>query len=268
MLRCVRYLWLTLAVAAVCAQSNIAYAGAFLQNEHEGQAILLTTILEARHSFDKSGAVVPAAKTRKTEPSIYIEYGLQSWISVFAQGSYTNNQVGSPVNATYSGLGYSEFGGRVRILETSGFILSSQSSVRLPAPSDHQNPAQIGNTGLESDNRLQLGKSFKLYGFSAFSDINIGYRTRAGLPANEWRSDFSFGIRPSPKFMVLMQSFNAVSDGSGRARFPKSASSKVQLSAVYDFSTKWSGQVGAFTTIIGRSYNRETGALIALWRRF
>ncbi len=267
MLRCVKCVCFIL-LMAVYMSADCASAGAFMQNKGQGQAILSTVIMEARHSFDKSGAVIPAAKTRKTEPSIFMDYGLQDWISVFAQGSYVNNQVGAPVNATYSGLGYLEFGSRIRILEAGSFILSAQSSIRLPGPSDHQNPAQIGNTGLETDNRLLAGKSFELGGLPAFSDLSIGYRTRAGLPANEWRSDITFGIKLLPQFMLLVQSFNAVSDGKGRFGFPNSSSSKLQLSAVYDFGQKWSGQLGGYTTIIGRNYNRETGAIIALWRKF
>ncbi len=266
MLRCVRCFCFTLLTAFNMPHS--AFAGAFMQKEAEGQVIISISSMDARHSFNKSGIVIPVAKTHKTEPSIFAEYGLQDWINVFVQGSYTHNQVGAPVNATYSGLGYSEFGGRIRIVEARGFVLSAQSSLRLPGPSDHQNPAQIGNTGLETDNRLLIGKSFELGGFPVFSDVSIGYRTRAGLPANEWRSDFTLGVRPWSRFMILAQSFNAVSDGRGRFGFPNLSFSKLQFSAVYEFKQKWSLQIGGYTTLIGRNYNRETGAIAALWRQF
>jgi protein XagA len=256
---------------AISANQN-AYAGAFMQNEGDGQIIASINIMEANKSFNSKGVASPNARTQKVEPSAFIEYGVRDWLTVFAQTSYVHNQISEPINTTYSGLGYSEFGGRARILQSGTFILSTQTSLRLPRPVDVHNAAQSGNIGPETDNRLLAGYSFEFLGRASFIDVNFGLRTRGGKPANEWRSEATFGTRPLPdslpKLMILVQSFNVVSNGKGVGLFPRASSSKLQLSAVYDVTKQWSVQFGCYTTLIGRNYNRETGAVTGVWRKF
>jgi protein XagA len=268
---CVKIMFCS-ALFGLSATQSTSYAGSFMQNEGEGQAISSINIMEAHKSFNPKGIVTKTAPTQKIEASLFIEYGVREWLTVFVQPNYIRNQIGEPINATYSGLGYSEFGGRIRILQSGTFVLSAQSSLRLPKPSDIHNVAQTGNIGSETDNRILAGKSFEFFGRSSFTDVNIGYRTRGGQPANEWRSDVTFGTRPMPEFlpklMLLVQSFNAVSDGRGLSSIPRTSSSKLQLSAVYDVTKQWSVQLGGYTTLIGRNYNRETGAVASVWRKF
>jgi protein XagA len=259
-------------VFLVLSANQIAYASAFMQNEGDGQAIVIINIMEANKSFNSKGNASPTARAQKTETSAFIEYGVRDWFTVFTQPSYVHNQISEPINTTYSGLGYSEFGGRARILQSGAFILSTQSSLRLPRPVDIHNAAQSGNIGPETDNRILAGYSFEFLGRVSFIDVNFGFRTRGGKPANEWRNDATFGTRPLPAFlpklMILVQSFNIVSNGKGLGSFPRTTSSKLQLSAVYDVTKQWSVQFGCYTTLIGRNYNRETGAVTGVWRKF
>jgi protein XagA len=259
-------------VLLIFSTQNRAYAGAFMQNEGEGQAIATINIMEATKSFNAKGIATATPRTQKLEPSLFIEYGMRDWLTVFVKPSYVHNQIGEPINTTYSGLGYSELGGRVRILQSGTFTVSAQSSVRLPRSSNIHNPAQAGNIGPETDNRILAGYGFELWGRASFIDVNFGYRTRGGQPANEWRSDTTFGTRPLseflPKLMLLVQSFNVISNGKGLGNFTRTSSSKLQLSAVYDVTQQWSVQLGSYTTLIGRNNNRETGALAGVWRKF
>jgi hypothetical protein len=42
----------------------------------------------------------------------------------------------------------------------------------------------------------------------------------------------------------------------------------VEPSLVYDFDKNWSVQFGLYTTVKAVNANRETGLVVALWRRF
>ena len=103
---------------------------------------------------------------------------------------------------------------------------------------------------------------------SAFIDAQVGYRWRGGRNIDEIRFDLTFGIRPRPDFLVLLQSFNA-QGVTGNKRFDEGShrSHKMQISAVYDLSPIWAVQAGAFTSIHGANSLREKGAIVALWRK-
>jgi hypothetical protein len=42
----------------------------------------------------------------------------------------------------------------------------------------------------------------------------------------------------------------------------------VEPSLVYDFNQHWSAQAGLYTTLKAVNANRESGIVVALWRRF
>ena len=73
-------------------------------------------------------------------------------------------------------------------------------------------------------------------------------------------------MRPWPRVLVLVQDFSSFAPSRGMVA--RQSSSKVQLSAVYDLSRRWSVQVGGFHTIAGRDVVREMGPFGALWYRF
>ncbi len=257
-----------LMIFAALYSPEVAYAGAFTLEEGTGQAIATINVMDAAQGFGKNGKFVLAPHTSKIEPSLFVEYGARDGLTVFGQTSYVHNHIGTPINMTYSGLGYSELGARARIVKDGPLVLSVQSSIRLPGPSEGQNFAQAGNTGLEIDNRILAGTSFNLGNWASFMDGSFGYRTRGGKPANEWRADVTFGTRPVTKVLVLVQSFNLISDGSGTFGFPRTSSSKLQVSGVYDLTKQWSVQLGAYATLAAQNYNRESGFVAAIWRRF
>ncbi len=66
----------------------------------------------------------------------------------------------------------------------------------------------------------------------------------------------------------MLQSFNALSDGSHAPLFPAEQTMIVEPSLVYDFDKTWSLQVGFYATPRAVAANREAGAVVALWRRF
>ena len=139
----------------------------------------------------------------------------------------------------------------------------------MPGTFSETNAAAIGYTSFETDVRALFGYSFKAGAWPAFLDLQVAQRFRVGdnVP-NEFRFDATLGVRPAERWLILLQSFNVVSEGDAGPTQPSYDYSKLQLSVVYDVTKAWSLQVGGFTTVAGRNALQENGALLAAWYRW
>ena len=235
----------------------------------QGHGVVIATGNWTGNNTLFGGSLSPSAsRFVKREARVYAEYGVTDWLTAIVQPELVNIHLNAPNRATYSGLGYSRLGLRARVFESGRFVVSAEGQIALPGPSDQPNRAQVGNTGPETDARLNAGYGFELFSRQSFVDASIGYRTRGGRPPDEYRADFAFGIRPVSDWLILLQSFNSISNGAGAPGFPQQSSSKLQLSVVYDFAPSWSVQAGVLQTVASRRTGTETGALAALWYRF
>ena len=166
------------------------------------------------------------------------------------------------------GFGYTEFGGRYRVMQGDNWVFSAQATVRIPGTFDAANPAAIGYNGFEHDFRLLYGYNFKVGAWPAYLDLQLAQRFRSGDPPNEVRADLTLGVRPLPQWLVLAQLFNVISEGASPPIYPSYDYSKLQLSVIYDLTKQWSLQAGGFTTYHGRNALQENGALVGAWYRF
>jgi hypothetical protein len=225
-------------------------------------------VLVRRRALHANGATRTISRETKVEASAYIEYGLRDWLTIFAQIAPERYAMAAPVSNTYSGLDYTTAGLRARVLQLDAFVVSIEGAALIPGAHDALRPAQAGNTGFNADARIQAGYSFSAGAWPAFADSSLGYRLREDGPPNEWRFDATFGVRPLPKTLLMLQSFNAISNGPGNAMFPAEQTHVAEASVVYDITDQWSLQTGVYTSIWVVNANRETGVQLAAWRRF
>ena len=256
-------------VATVCALGprGPAAAGAFLQPEGQGQFIAGVGYSEGSRRFDPSGRVVAGPPADKVEASGYLEYGLTSWLSLIAAPTLAR-ETGALAANTVTGSDSSAFGARLQLYALPDRVIAVQVLVQPPlGGSGTAVVADGGSRAFAVDLRVLGGRSFPLLGMPAFVDVQPGTRLRADpLPA-EARLDMTFGLRPVPSLLVLIQDFNSLAPRAG-ALVPSTSYAKLQGSLVYDLSRRWSAQVGAFRTIAGRNALRETGPLVAIWYRW
>jgi hypothetical protein len=245
-----------------------AHASAWLAPEGHGQVVVTATASSAGKAFDGNGSLQGTPRYDKQELQALIEYGVTDWFTAIAIPTLQHVDIASPTDASRSGFGNSEFGGRVRVIQQDNWVLSAQGTVRVPATADTNNPAAIGYTGTDVDLRALYGVSFPVYGMPAFFDAQLAQRFRTGGPPSEARLDLTFGLRTAEQWLLLLQQFNVVSEGSGGALFPSNNYHKLQFSVVYDFAPQWSVQGGAFTTFAGRNALQENGLLTGVWYRF
>jgi hypothetical protein len=271
--------------ASIVASSN-ARGGAFLWPEGQGQAIVTTTFSSASKAYDSHGRLIETPSYRKFETQTYVEYGAFDWLTLVGSSSYTNfhgassqldhlsllideAKAGAPLSLKgsdgprYAGLGVGSLGARIGMLQFGNYIVSLEASLRVATPSARRFLDMRDE--LQGDVRLQLGRSFELFGMAGFCDAQIGYRSR-GQSGDEVRADFAYGLRPRGDLLLLAQSFTAATPGKTRDSFMYSQ--KFQASAVYDITANVSVQVGALAALQGKNSSAERGVLSALWYRF
>lgn len=245
-----------------------SHAGAWLAPEGHGQIIVTGTASTANKAFDTRGSLQSTPRYSKTELQALMEYGVTDWLTALAIPSLQHVDIAAPTDAQRTGFGNSEFGARARVAQDGNWVLSAQATVRIPGTFDAGNLAAVGYTGFDVDLRGLFGASFALGGLPAFVDIQLAQRFRAGGPPSEARLDLTFGLRTAEQWLLLLQQFNVISEGSGREPFTSNNYHKLQASLVYDLTPQWSLQGGAFTTFAGRNALQENGLITGLWYRF
>jgi hypothetical protein len=256
-----------MALAIVVAPHGV-HAGAWTLPEGEGQATVIGTWSNATHAFDAGGNSTATPRTEKMELQGLLEYGATDRFTVILTPGLQHLDIAAPVNATRSGFGYFELGGRYKLFGGPSWVISAQATLRAPGVFEPLNAAAIGYTDPETDLRALFGYGGSVGGMPAFVDLQLAQRFRAGTPPSEFRADATVGVTPWPTWMLLGQSFNVVAEGSAPPIFPNYAYHKLQLSVVHELTPAVAVQFGGFTTIAGHNALQENGMLLGVWYRF
>jgi hypothetical protein len=252
-----------LAFSAFLFAISGARAGAWLQPPGEGEVILGGSFSDSLRAYDVRGRLAPVFSYKKFELTAYMEYGAMEQVTLVAAPSVLDFRA-KPPGQSYAGMGVLEAGARVKLYEYDEWIFSAQATLR-----DATNPRSrifldTGH-GVQADARLLIGRSFTVFGFPAFSNLEIGYRSPGGF-GHEVRADATIGIRPMEKLLVLLQTFN-ISAIHTAPLYP-TRSSKIALSAVYDVTQSISVQLGGIIGLPGVNTTTERGVISAVWYRF
>jgi protein XagA len=248
---------------------SIAWAGAWTLPQGTGQWVATLTAATSTDYLEGAG-LTSTPRYNKDELQALIEYGVTDRLTAIVDPGLQHIDIAAPTSADRSGLGYTEFGARYALIQDQSWVLSGQATLRIPGTTDTSNPAAIGYTDVESDIRVLLGHAFSIDGRQAFFDIEAAERVRtAGLPS-EFRVDATFGLQLLPRWSLLAQSFNVVSEGAGNPAYTGGSYDyeKLQLSAVYELTPAWSLQGGGYTAYAGQNALQENGLIFGVWRRF
>lgn len=263
----------TVALAfALLSAPSVAWAGAWTMPDGTGQWLTTLTVASSTHYLEDPGSLVSTPRYDKDELSALIEYGVTDRLTAIINPGLQHIDIAAPIDAQRTGLGYTEFGARYALLENQdrSWVFSGQATVRIPGTTNTSNPAAIGYTDVESDVRLLLGHSFTLAGLPSFIDVEAAERVRtAGLPS-EFRPEGTFGVWVNPRWLLLAQSLNVISEGSGNIDYTGGSYDyeKLQLSAVYKLTPVWSLQGGGYVTYAGRNALQENALIFGVWRQF
>jgi hypothetical protein len=258
---------LAFAFAVVFALAKDASAGAWLLPEGRGQIISGAAFSGTTRAFDSRGRLIPVPYYKKFELGTYIEYGLTNRLTLVAAPAYDRIRAQPPAQS-YNGLGESEFAARFGVFRDDFTVVSVQAGVRTPGPSVADSTGAFDpRRSLGFDFRGLIGRSFEVATMPAFIDVQGGYRYYTRSQPGEWRLDLTFGARPIPQLLWLIQTFNVYSSAGGGG-FVRYSWHKLSTSIVVEIHPNWAVQCGGFTTIAGIDAGRERGPFAALWYRF
>jgi protein XagA len=255
-------------VLGLLSAPSAALAGAWTLPEGTGQVIATATASTSTSIFDSAGTVTSAQRYNKDELNALVEYGLTNQFTVVFQPSLQHVDIAPPTSAERTGLGYTDIGGRYQFLQSNEWVLSGQATLQIPGTTDRSNPAAIGYTDVQFDIRALLGHSFMIGAMPAFIDLEVAQRQRGDGAPNEFRADGTFGVQVAPRWTLLAQSFNVISEGQVSPIFGSYEYFKLQLSAVYALTATWSLQGGGFTAYAGRNALQENGAVLGVGHKF
>ena len=244
------------------------FAGAWTQDQGQGELIVTTLFDEADQSFDQAGHFTPTPAYHGDQANVYVAYGVTDWLTAIVRPGVQSSSLASAENQRYTGLGDSEIAVQGRVWSDDSTVISLLAGVRAPTLGGATNLSFQGPSGPEYDFRLLLGHNFTLWSLSGFVDFSAGYRLVGEGAPDEGHFDATFGLYVTRDLLVMAQSFNTISGASHNPQFPQWAQSKAQLSLVYRLTPLWRAQIGAYTTLAGQNAYRENGALLALWRKF
>ncbi len=247
---------------------SVAWAGAWTLPEGTGQWFTTLTGTTSTSYFTDSG-LASTPRYSKQELGVLVEYGLTDRLTAIFDPGLQNIDIAPPTNAERFGLNYTEFGARYGFFESQDWVVSGQTTLRIPGTTDVSNPAAIGYTDVEADFRALLGHNFKAGDMPAFFDLEVAERWRTDGYPSEFRFDGTLGVKVYPRWMLLLQSFNVISEGSGISIFGDSYEYyKVQLSALYTLTDTWWLQFGGVSTYAGRNALQENGVIVGVWHQF
>jgi protein XagA len=256
------------ALGFVCVPA-IAWAGAWTLPEGTGQWLAALSASTSINYFNSNGGLAPTPRYSKEELSALIEYGLTDRLTGILDPGLQNIDIAAPTSAERSGLGYTEFGARYEFFEAPDWVVSTQATLRIPGTNQTSNPAAIGYTDVQADIRVLVGHNFAVVAMPAFFDVEVAERVRTEGAPSEFRVDGTFGVNFFPRWLLLVQSFNVISEGAGNPIYGGSYDyEKLQLSAVYTLTPTWWLQGGGFAAYAGRDALQENGLILGVWHQF
>jgi len=246
-----------------------ALAGAWTLPQGTGQWAVGALMTTSTQYFDQNWGLASTPRYNKVEVGALVEYGLTDQLTGIFSPQLQHVDIAPPTSAERTGLGYTEFGARYAFYTDPTWVVSGQATLRVPGTDQTSNPAAIGYTDLESDFRALLGHNFKVGDLPAFFDVEAAERWRTAGAPSEARFDGTLGVKIFPQWMILAQSFNVFSEGSGIALYGGSYEYfKAQLSVLYTLAPTWQLQAGGVSTYAGRNALQENGVIFGLWHQF
>ena len=259
-----------LAVVGALAAADAAQAGAWPMEAGRIQAISMITYDTADRSLNTDGDAVLDADFTKVEASSFLEWGLTPRLTLIAQPVVQNVEQRAPGGGLdhETGFASSQVGARWLLGRPAGGALSVQGALVAPGQAENLIDAPLGEGGLAAETRLLAGRGWGGEDRGIFIEGQIGYRWRGGGDPDEARFDATFGVRPSPDWMVIGQSFSIWSERPEDVARREFRSHKAQLSVVRRVNERFSLQFGGFGTYAGRNVVEERAAFASVWMRF
>lgn len=217
-----------------------------------GQTQIITKVASstAHQAFDETAALVPVPKQQDMTADLFVEHGLTASVTLQGKLYAASTQLaGGSGGARYDG----DLGLRWTALERHQAVLGFYAGVTLPVAKGEG----VGRGGLEA--RLLMGRSARLAGRSLFVEVQAARLTGNGY-GTQTRLETTFGADMARNWQALLQLQGGRAEVGGEWFNAEGA-------VLRQFGRS-SLQIGWRQTLGGVNQPRQSGPVIALWRRF
>ena len=227
----------------------------------------ISTVLYDRADsfYDDDGHIQDGGYYEKQEYAFYLEYGLNSRITLVGRLAWQDVARLDAGNVdTVQGFAASEAGARLMIWRNDHSVISGQITALAPGDGENITDHDLGEGAVGAEIRALVGRSL---GSTTFIDLQAAYRWRDQSFQDEARFDLTFGWRPRPNILVLAQEFStwSVTDPMiGRRAF---SHHKIQASIGFTTS-RGDIHIGGYMTPAGRNAIAERAIFFGLWQQF
>jgi len=240
-------------------------AGAWTLDQGQVQVISGTVASRATRRFDRStpGKIV----FDKLFVQNWAEYGLTDSVTLLAapevvMASFDMDGKGMEHTRAASVEG----GVRILLLSRIG-MLSAQMSLKTAGAFDMSSSAGSAS-GQQFELRLLYGREFRLFRHNGYFDMEVAERWIRRPRPNEMAIDATAALWLSPKYLLMLQSFNTIAGGGAEPPYAYYRQDKLQLSLLRRLSKRWSLQTGAFFSPAGDNIVQEQGVAVELWFQY
>lgn len=257
MLRPVRFL---VCVAAFFAPLAEARAGAFNRAPGEGLVIYAAGFSNFGRFVDSRGRSRRQPGTVKFESSAHVEYGLADWLTALVKpGFVTMRDADRLAPSITAGA---TLGLQVQAWRSDSAAVAVQASARFAR--GETGPVGTGEERAGVEWRILAGRNVSVNGVKLYLEAQVSHRMRRDM-GDEILIDATLIAPVSSRSELHVQSFSRFAPGTRAQAF---ATHKIAATLLYRLNAAWSLAAGLFTTVHARNARRETGATLALHRRF
>lgn len=251
--------------------SSVANAGAWLQPQGKGMAVLNATTFSADSYFDADGNEQPQDRFEKHEANLYAEYGANENWTVGTNLFFNRVEQSGGQN---NGLADSELFARRKLYKTQKNILSLQPLIKLRSYYNNDAPPRGGSTSTDAELSLLAGTKTPLVNAEDYVDARLGYRTRNHDLANQIRYDVSMGLHIMPQVQIIPAIRGVVVENPNDTQtFREDGEQdsqwlKAEITALYTLHESAWLQASLFQHVMGEQSGAGRGISIGAGRRF
>jgi len=206
----------------------------------------------------------------KQETRLYLEHGITDWLTFVGNTGLQEIRFRSDESAfDYSGFDRTELGLQGRVLSKEGLALSLRASYVIDGGPDTR-LVDVLPGGDAYELRALLGLSRETLIGDVFQDLQIAARTGDGSRIDNVRAEWTLGIKPTHRTLIMAQAFasHAPDDRIEGFRVPSQLQVTGQVSVARQIKPGRYLQLGVGHTLVGRNIVRETSLNIGLWTEY
>jgi hypothetical protein len=158
----------------------------------------------------------------------YFEHGITDSLAVFGSAPYKRL---SSERTENNGIGDIDLGVRYRLTQQGSLVLSTAWLLKLPYAYPRYGDLSLGNGQVDAEGRLLLGYGLGPYGYLG---AELGYRYRAGAPADEFRYLLEYGFNATEK-LYLRAKYDGIV-GQKNSSSPNTAATNPTLNLEFDLT--------------------------------